>query len=189
MHPTRIQQNPFSREGVISFFCSVAGHKTYHTDDACVIFWEDFLLHWLKGNDIENLELKMSLFFDTFLENFPYRGPLYRGMQLLESESLRPKTFASFSSCDEVAKYFSGRTSKYGTRKRPSSKQYYLACCSFHALDLHAIMKLVYSRTDNRLLQIEIEDREWEREVIAELTENMLELVVPMTSELEGDIP
>lgn len=166
------------KESVHIFLEAVIGKRHYDNKNESIAYWEDFLTFWLKGKAIEDVEMKMALLFHTFQPLFSVKSPLYRGMQLIEGETLSSKHYASFSVCEEVAKQFAGYSQKFGRNIRPEARRFYLAVQPGKALDLCSLLKVIETKTANRYLQIEIEDREWECEVIAPLTEEMLKEVV-----------
>lgn len=166
------------RESIQEFFEAVTGNKPYNENNESIAYWEDFLTFWLKGRTIGSVERKMQLLFQTFQPIFPFDGTLYRGMQLIEGEQLSSKRYASFSSCMEVARHFAGHSEKFGHNIRPNARRFFITVQPEKALDLYTLLKIVEKKTMNRYLQIEIEDREWEREVIAPLTKEMLSKVI-----------
>ena len=165
-------------ESIQEFSEAVIGNQPYDENNESIAYWEDFLAFWLKGRTIERVETKMKLLFQTFQPFFPFDGTLYRGMQLIEREQLSRKPYASFSSCMEVARHFAGYSEKFGQNIRPNARRFFITVQPEKALDLYTLLKIVEKKTTNRYLQIEIEDREWEREVIAPLTEEMLNKVI-----------
>lgn len=139
--------------------------------------WEEFIINWLNGTAIGDCEFEMGLLFETFQPYFSVRSTIYRGMQLAEGQELRPKPYASFSLEIEVAKYFAGYSEVYDySGYAPGGKNYLLTVNSAKALDLSTLLQVLLEKTGNEDMQIAIEERMWETEVIAPLTEEMIQL-------------
>lgn len=156
----------------------------FPNDNWSIAYWEEVLYKWLNGlyYDEEDLLLSMEALHQAFVSHFPYTGEIYRGTQLPLDVKMTPRILASFSSYDEVGLFFAGDSKIYGENFREGMPNRTFISArhdqAFHFIDFLEKLKPL---TSNFPLLMLIDDRTWESEILAPLTEEMIQAAHPVT--------
>lgn len=158
--------------------------EPFPSDNWSISYWEDVIYKWLNGlyYDDEELLLSMKALHQVFVAHFPYTGEVYRGTQLPIEQEMTPRNLASFSSYDEVALFFAGDSEVYGENFRDGRPNRTIISTR-HAQAFHFVhfLEKLKPLTSHFPLLIQIDDRTWESEVLAPLTEEMIQSAQPVT--------
>ena len=150
-----------------------------------IVYWENVLYDWIVGlpTDGDHLEVSMEILTRNLQDLFPYDRMIYRGAQLLPNEVLAPRMLASFSSYDEVALFFAGNSKVYGGNESPGrTNRFYIETSHPSAFALGNFLEVIRPKIISEGFAEVIDDRLWESEVIAPLTEEMISTACPMAS-------
>jgi hypothetical protein len=162
---------------ISEFAQAFRGEISYDSTNESIEIWEDFILTWLNGGVYEEKEEFMKLLFATFQPDYVYEGELYRGMMKPENEGLYPMPLASYSSYDEVAFYFAGKSHTYGIEDNsgPAFESVIITVQAESAFSFDDFLKKLDTLTTNKELRNEIEVRIWENEKIFPLPAYVLD--------------
>lgn len=154
------------------FYQSLLGDGLYFESDEDNQRWEYFLIDWLNG-DLKGYDDLKGLFFETFQAVFPCHQNIYRGMMVEKGTKLLPKTFASFTTEKSVAESFA----YYNLENSKEHDSYFIEMKPERALDLVGLLGYIYEKTSNEDMRVSIEQWSWECEVIAPLTQEVLDSI------------
>lgn len=159
------------KENYQLFYKAFIGESEYNSSHKYIHEVEKFLIYWLNGEYLENIEDHLKVLYEQFKDVFPYYGPIYRGIEIKASniglEGLRDKYLTSFTDQVEVAKHFAGLSKEYGNSIDKESTSYLIQTISTDCFALDDFLLKLMEITNNIDLQIVIEERIWENEKIA----------------------
>lgn len=159
--------------------------EPFPKDHRDIVYWENVLYDWIVGlpTHSDHLEVSMEILTRNLHDLFPYEGIVYRGVQLPLNEVLTPRMLASFSSYDEVALFFAGNSKVYGDNESPDrTNRFYIETSHPSAFALANFLEAIRPNISTIGFGEVIDDRLWESEVIAPLTEEMISTACPMPS-------
>lgn len=157
------------RKSIHHFYQALMGDGLYFESDEDNQRWEHFLIDWLNGG-LKGYDDLKELFFETFQPIFQCHQNIYRGMMVEKGTKLLPKRFASFTTEKSVAESFA----YYNLENSNEHDSYFIEMKPERALDLVGLLGCLHEKTGNEDMKVSIEQWSWECEIIAPLTQEVL---------------
>lgn len=175
--PMAVTKSELHPESIEKFKMAVDGLIPYNSLDVDIAVWEDFLMNWLEGEaqiKYENWMEYLKLLYHTFRDSYGYDGILWRGIELEPWKTFEPKELACYSSNDEVALCFAGKSHQYGVSDEWGQEKLLIEVYVKGALALDELLEDLCMLTMNGALLEQIDEKLWECEKICPQPEYVL---------------